>query len=71
MAWFANPAVGSAPTAVIEALYALVEEAKAQNIHEALGFPSWTAYVADALDGQWKVERDKRGEVVRPRRARA
>ena len=48
-----------------EALVALVEAAKAQNIHEALGFPSWTAYIADALDGQWRVERDKRGEVVK------
>jgi hypothetical protein len=50
---------------VIEALYALVDEAKAANIHDTLGFPSWTAYIADALDGRWKVERDKRGEVVR------
>jgi hypothetical protein len=48
-----------------EALVALVEAAKAQHIHEALGFPSWTAYIADALDGQWRVERDKRGEVVK------
>ena len=48
-----------------EALVALVETAKAQNIHETLGFASWTAYVADALDGQWQLERDKRGEVVR------
>jgi hypothetical protein len=50
---------------VIEALYALVDEAKAAEIHVALGFPSWPAYIADALDGQWKLERDKRGEVVR------
>jgi hypothetical protein len=50
---------------VIEALYALVNEAKANNIHVALGFPSWTAYIADALDGQWKIEADKRGEVIR------
>ena len=48
-----------------EALVALVEAAKAQNIHEALGFPSWTAYIAEALDGQWRVERDRRGEVVK------
>ena len=47
------------------ALVALVNEAKAGEIHKALGFPSWTAYVADALDGQWKLERDKRGEVVK------
>jgi transposase len=50
---------------VLEALAALVKEARASSIHEALGFPSWTAYIADALDGQWKLERDKRGEIVR------
>lgn len=50
---------------VIEALYALVAQAKATNIHVTLGFPSWPAYVADALDGQWKITKDKRGEVVR------
>jgi hypothetical protein len=50
---------------VFEALYGLVEAAKSNNIHEVLGFPSWTAYLADALDGQWKVERDKRGEIIR------
>jgi hypothetical protein len=50
---------------VLEALYALVEEARAGQIHLALGYPSWTAYIADALDGQWKLERDKRGEVMR------
>jgi transposase len=48
-----------------EALVALVNEAKAGEIHKALGFPSWTAYIADALDGQWRIERDKRGEVVK------
>lgn len=48
-----------------EALDALVKEAKTANVHEALGFPSWTAYLADALDGQWKLERDKRGEAIR------
>ena len=37
-----------------EALVALVNEAKATNIHLTLGFPGWTAYIADALDGQWK-----------------
>lgn len=49
----------------LDALYTLVEQARATNIHEALGFPSWTAYIADALDGQWKLKRDKRAEVVR------
>jgi hypothetical protein len=49
----------------LEALMVLVAEAQANNIHTHLGFPSWTAYLADALDGQWRIERDKRGEVVR------
>ena len=50
---------------VLEALIALVNEAQASGIHVALGFPSWTAYLADALDGQWAVEKERRGEVVR------
>jgi hypothetical protein len=36
----------------IEAIARLVEEAKDRRIHLALGFPSWTAYLADALGGQ-------------------
>lgn len=39
-----------------ETLAGLVEEAKARRIHEALGFPSWPAYLADALGGQISVE---------------
>ena len=50
---------------VIESLTMLVSEAKAGEIHKVLGFKSWTAYLADALDGQWHIERDKRGEAVR------
>ena len=49
----------------LEALYVLVEQAKATNLHVTLGFPSWTAYIADALDGQWRLTGDKRAEVVR------
>lgn len=49
----------------LEALMVLVADAKANDIHTHLGFPSWTAYLADALDGQWRIERDKRGEVIR------
>ena len=30
-----------------------------------LGYPSWTAYLADALDGQWKLDRDNLGEAIR------
>ena len=50
---------------VLEALYLLVEEARSTRVHETLGYPSWTAYLADNLDGQWKLEPDKRGEAMR------
>jgi hypothetical protein len=33
----------------LDTLGDLVEQAKAGRIHETLGFPSWTAYLADAL----------------------
>jgi hypothetical protein len=42
----------------------LVDEAKAGQIHEALGFPSWTAYLADALGGQLELSTDTRRAVV-------
>lgn len=45
-------------------LAAFVEEAKAGNIHEVLGFASWTAYLADALGGQLEVKGPVRLEVV-------
>lgn len=45
-------------------LAAFVEEAKAGNIHEVLGFASWTAYLADALGGQLEVRGPVRLEVV-------
>jgi Homeodomain-like domain len=48
-----------------EALQTLVLEARAANIHETLGYRSWTSYIVDALNGQWRVEKDKRGEVIR------
>lgn len=35
----------------LDQLGALVAEAKAGRIHEALEYPSWTAYLADALGG--------------------
>lgn len=41
-----------------------VEEAKAGNLHEVLGFASWTAYLADALGGQLEVRGPVRLEVV-------
>ncbi len=42
----------------------LVEEAKAGEIHVALGFASWTAYLADALGGQIELGTDSRRSVV-------
>ncbi|MCX2934040.1 helix-turn-helix domain containing protein [Mycobacterium sp. CVI_P3] len=45
-------------------LYDLVEQAKAGQIHLALGYASWTAYVADACKIEIKIDRDKRRELV-------
>jgi len=47
-----------------ETLAGLVEEAKAGSLHEALGFPSWPAYLADALGGQISVGGEARRELV-------
>ena len=51
---------------VLDALRVLIEEARTSEIHTTLGFPSWTAYIADALDGQWSsmLDRDKRGAAI-------
>jgi hypothetical protein len=45
-------------------LYELVEEAKRGNIHEALGFSSWTAYLADVFTVQIRLEPEQRRELV-------
>jgi hypothetical protein len=44
----------------------LVRQAKAGQIHAALGWPSWTAYLADRLGGQLdlKLDVETRREVV-------
>lgn len=43
----------------------LVHEAKTGKVHTALGFPSWTAYLADALGEQpLLLDRDHRRELV-------
>lgn len=42
----------------------LLDAAKAGRIHEALGFKSWPAYVADALGGQLQLSGDVRQVVV-------
>lgn len=47
-------------------LIRLVQEAKDGNAHEALGYPSWTAYLADALGSEpMRLARDDRQEMVR------
>jgi hypothetical protein len=43
---------------------ALIEEAKTGQIHLALGFSSWTAYLAEALGGRLELDTDSRREVV-------
>lgn len=48
----------------VEKLAEKVTEAKQGQIHVALGFPSWTAYLADALGGQLELTSDARREVV-------
>lgn len=45
-------------------LDALVQQAKAGEIHKALGYASWTAYVADVFTIQVRLEREKRRELV-------
>jgi len=42
----------------------LVEEAKRGQVHVALGFVSWPAYLADALGGQLELNTDARRSVV-------
>ncbi len=48
----------------IAKLTGLIEEAKQGQIHAALGFASWTAYLADALGGRLELDTDSRREVV-------
>ncbi len=42
----------------------LLDEAKNGRLHEALGFKSWTAYVADALGGQLQLSGEARQAMV-------
>lgn len=42
----------------------LLDEARAGRAHEALGFPSWTAYVADALGGTLQLSGEARQAMV-------
>jgi len=45
-------------------LYGLIEEAKAGQIHMALGYASWTAYIAEACRINVRIDRDQRREIV-------
>jgi hypothetical protein len=42
----------------------LLDEAQAGQIHVTLGFPSWPAYVSDALGGQLQLSPDSRKAMV-------
>ncbi|MDN6358433.1 hypothetical protein [Yaniella sp.] len=47
-------------------LIELVQEAKDGSAHEALGYPSWTAYLAETLgDEPMRLARDERQEMVK------
>lgn len=49
----------------MEKLQGLVAEAKAGNAHVALGYPSWTAYLADVLGKEpMRLDRAERQELV-------
>jgi transposase len=49
----------------IEKLQLLVEEAKQGNAHHALGYASWTAYLADVLGEEpLRLARDERRQLV-------
>lgn len=48
----------------IAKLHELVQEAKTGAVHVALGFPSWTAYLADAFTIDVRLERGARAELV-------
>ena len=48
----------------ITKLHDLVQEAKNSGAHVALGFPSWTAYLADVFTVDVRLERGARAELV-------
>jgi hypothetical protein len=43
---------------------AMIKQAKDGKAHQALGYKSWTAFVADVLSGLMKVDRQKRRAFV-------
>ncbi len=42
----------------------LLDEAKQGQVHETLGYKSWSAYVADAIGGQIQLSSDARAAMV-------
>jgi DNA-binding NarL/FixJ family response regulator len=42
----------------------LLDDAKRGQVHEILGFKSWTAYVADTVGGQIQLSSDARAAMV-------
>ncbi len=49
----------------IEQVVPLIEEAKAANVHEALGYRSWTAYVSERFGGVLgRLDRSERRPLV-------
>lgn len=48
----------------IAKLYNLLQEARCGDVHAALGFSSWTAYVADVFTVQVRLEPAQRRELV-------
>ncbi|MGH3556425.1 winged helix-turn-helix domain-containing protein [Mycobacterium sp.] len=42
----------------------LLDDARAGQVHDVLGFPSWPTYVADALGGNLQLSGDSRREIV-------
>ena len=48
----------------VEKLEDLVDEAKRGDIHSALGYASWTAYLSDVFTVQVRLDRDRRRELV-------
>ncbi len=49
----------------VQTLARLIEEAKAGEVHAVLGYPSWTAYIADVFSSApLHLEREQRRELV-------
>ena len=48
----------------LDELHQLVDEAKTTRTWEALGFPSWTAYLVDVFPSNLKLDRPQRRELV-------